>query len=67
MISQERNCTICGEEFEENDLKPVALSTFQIAKYKICVGCISKSSPEDDYKEIKDMIKNFLKSDEKLK
>lgn len=47
------NCFICGGEIISDKML--------INKIAICLDCIKKSNPEDDFKSVKDIIASFKK------
>ena len=67
MSNQSDNCMACGIEYDEEDLKPIALSTLHVTKFKICVSCLDKSNPADDYKEARSIALAYLSLEELLK
>lgn len=66
MARESDNCTVCAEEFPLDELKSIALSTVHVTNYKICVNCIAKANPEDDYLEVRSIVDSFLNSSKKL-
>lgn len=56
------NCCICGEEFGSDELKSVALSAVNVTKFKICDACLGKSNPEDDYREVRNIVLAYIGS-----
>lgn len=60
------NCLICAQEYSMDELKPVALSTFIVTKFKICATCLNSSDPADDYREVRGIVNAFFNMDEKL-
>ncbi len=67
MTYQSDNCIICAEEFEESELKTVALSTVNVTRFKICSSCLNKSNPEFDYQEVRKVVAALVQANEKLK
>lgn len=61
-MAQADNCSICGLEFEKDKLHPIAISAINITKFKICNNCLNKCDPEEDYKEVKQIVLAFLNS-----
>lgn len=66
MATESDNCLICAQEYPMADLKPVALSTVNVTKFKICVKCLNSSDPADDYREVRSIVNAFFKMDEKF-
>lgn len=54
------NCTICANEYSEDELKSIALSAVHVTKFKICQACIDKSNPSDDYLQVRNIINSYL-------
>lgn len=61
------NCSICAEEFSDDELHTVALSTINITKFKMCNNCLKEANAEWDYKSVRDMVKGFISVDKILK
>lgn len=54
------NCTICAEEFSLDELKSIALSAINVTKFKICINCLNKSDPQDDYRQVRDIVDSYF-------
>lgn len=54
------NCIICAEEFNPDDLHNIKLSEINITRFKICESCLNKSDPDNDYKEVKDVVRTYI-------
>ena len=55
------NCFVCGQEYSEEELHSVALSSINVTRYKICNSCIDLSSPANDYEEVRGIVDSYLK------
>lgn len=60
MTTESDNCIVCAEEYPVNELKSVALSTVCVTKFKICVNCLNKSDPADDYRSVRQIVNAYL-------
>jgi len=61
MTKDSDNCFFCAVEYDAKDLMHIALSAVNITKFKVCQACLDASNPEDDYKEVREIIKSFTK------
>jgi hypothetical protein len=57
---------ICSEEYSVNELHGVALSAVNITRFKICNKCLEQTDPADDYRQVREIVSNYLILDEKL-
>lgn len=55
------NCIVCAEEFSLLDLKKFA-SRINSSKFKICQTCLDRSDPSEDYKEAREIVNLYLKT-----
>lgn len=67
MTVRSDNCSICAEEYTDDELHTVALSAINVTRFKICSNCLSSTDPECDYKAVRDMVSGFVTADKKLK
>lgn len=54
------NCIICADEFNPEDLHNVKLSEINVTRFKICEKCLQHSNPDNDYKEVKDIVRTYI-------
>ena len=66
MKIESENCVICAEECLVSELKSIALSTFNVTKFKICQNCLNSTDPQDDYASVRAIIASYVISDKKL-
>lgn len=55
------NCIICAEEFNPDELHSVTLSKINLTNFKVCQACLDKSNPNEDYKEVRNIVNSYLK------
>ena len=63
---QPSNCVICGEEYNIEELQSIALSALNTTKFKICKYCSAISNPENDFEEVKNIVKAYLEMDKRI-
>lgn len=54
------NCMVCSEEFDSDELRPIAM--YGATTFKICTGCLNRSDPANDYAQVKNIVSGFMKS-----
>lgn len=64
MTSISHNCIVCATEFDPDELHNVKLSEINVTRFKICENCLNLSNPENDYQEVKSIVKTYLKISE---
>jgi hypothetical protein len=62
MTERSHNCIVCAEEFSSSELHSEALSKINSTKFKVCANCLDKSDPAKDYKQVRDIVKSYLKN-----
>lgn len=67
MTLESDNCIVCAEEFSIDELKSVALSAVNVTRFKICAKCLNQTNPQDDYREVRDIVNSFLAFDKTSK
>lgn len=55
------NCFVCGNEYTEDELHAVAISSINVTRYKICNSCVGISNPDNDYEEVRHIVDTYLK------
>lgn len=60
------NCIVCADEFDSSELHSEALSKINTTRFKVCAACLAKSNPAEDYKEVKNIVKSYLKTSSRL-
>lgn len=60
------NCIVCAEEFDTSELHSEALSKINSTKFKVCENCLALSNPEEDYREVREIVNSYLKTSSKL-
>jgi hypothetical protein len=55
------NCIICAKEFNPEDTSSVALAKINITNFKVCQACLDSSEPSEDYKQVRDIVYDYLK------
>ncbi len=63
---QSHNCIVCADEFDSTELHSEALSNINSTRFKVCANCVAKSDPANDYKEVRDIVKSYLKTSSRL-
>jgi len=61
------NCIVCAQEFSLDELNSIALSAVNVTRFKICNKCLNQTDPQDDYREVRDIVNAFLSFDNTLK
>lgn len=61
------NCIVCAEEFSLDELKSIALSTINVTKFKICNHCLDRSDPNDDYRQVRNIVNSYLSLEKIIK
>lgn len=61
------NCVICAEEYDVDELKSVALSAFNVTKFKICANCLDCADPVDDYVGVRKIVNSYLNMESSIK
>jgi hypothetical protein len=61
MTTQSCNCIVCAQEFTPEDHSSVALSKINITDFKVCQACLEKSDPAEDYKQVREIVYDYLK------
>lgn len=64
MNSASCNCIVCAQEFNSEELQSVALSKINVTNFKVCQACLDQCSPEDDYRQVRDIVNSYLKFSE---
>ena len=54
------NCIVCAKEFNPSELTCLALSKINVTRFKICEDCFNICDPEDDYKQVKNIVNSYL-------
>jgi hypothetical protein len=67
MTIESDNCIVCAEEFSTDELKSVALSAVNVTKFKICTTCLNQTNPQDDYREVRNIVNSYFSLDHLLK
>ena len=60
------NCIVCADEFDSSELHSEALSRINATRFKVCAKCLEMSNPEEDYKEVRDIVKSYLKTSSRV-
>ena len=55
------NCIICAQEITSEDNQSVALANVNITNFKVCQACLDHSDPKEDYRQVRDIVYNYLK------
>jgi hypothetical protein len=66
MATKADNCMICSEEYSVNELRRIALSTVNTTRFKICNKCLNQADPTDDYRQVREIVSNFLMLDQQI-
>lgn len=53
------NCVVCAFEFNPDELESLSL-TNEESSLKICISCLKKTDPADDYKEARQIASTYL-------
>lgn len=61
MSLHNNNCFVCGNEYVEEELHAVAISSINVTRYKICNSCVGLSNPDNDYEEVRHIVDTYLK------
>ena len=61
MTQASYNCIICAQEINQEDAQNVALAKVNITKFKVCQACLDHSDPAEDYRQVRDIVFNYLK------
>ena len=61
------NCIVCSQEFIPSELDSLALDKINITNFKVCLGCLDSSDPAEDYRQVRDIIYNYLSQSKSLK
>lgn len=59
MLDLSKNCAICSTEIVSTDTTNKALLRANIGKYKICNDCFNSSNPEEDYKQVREILASY--------
>jgi len=59
-MSQVCNCVVCSQEFDSEELQSVALSKINTTRFKICQACLDSSDPNEDYRQAREIISQYL-------
>jgi|ERR1700722_371207 len=51
------NCIVCANEFNTEELFSVCAD----ANYKICIKCLAKSDPQDDFAQVRNIVSKYVK------
>ena len=55
------NCIICGEEFSNSSSSDnLTCAKINISRFKVCPTCLTSSSPEEDFEQVKKIVANYL-------
>ena len=54
------NCIVCAQEFQPDELQSLSISKINNTKFKICLACLDKCDPADDYKQAHNIINSYL-------
>jgi hypothetical protein len=54
------NCFVCSKEFNCDELQSIALSKINVTRFKICQTCLDNSDPDEDYKQVRNIISSWL-------
>lgn len=60
------NCIVCAAEFDSSELHSEALSKINATRFKVCANCVAASDPANDYKQVRDIVKSYLKTSSRL-
>lgn len=55
------NCIVCAGEFDPEELQSIALSKINVTNFKVCQACLDSSDPEEDYREVRNIVDSYLK------
>lgn len=55
------NCIVCAKEFEPEELHSVVSSQINSTNFKVCQSCLDSSDPAEDYRQVRDIVNNYLK------
>jgi len=66
MTERSHNCIVCADEFNSSELHSEALSKINSTKFKVCANCLGKSDPAEDYKQVRDIVRSYLKASSRL-
>jgi hypothetical protein len=61
MTQTSYNCIICAGEFDSEELHSIALSDINVTNFKVCQACLDSSNPEEDYREVRQIVDSYLK------
>ncbi len=55
------NCCVCAREFDPDEMTSVALSKINTTHFKVCQACLDSSDPAEDYRQVREIVENYLK------
>ena len=55
------NCIICAEEFAPEELHSTVASQVNSTYFKVCQSCLDSSDPAEDYRQVREIVNNYLK------
>ena len=61
MSLHNNKCFVCGNEYAEEELHAVAISSINLTRYKICNSCVGLSNPDNDYEVVRHIVDTYLK------
>jgi len=60
------NCIVCADEINSDELYSEALIKINYTKFKVCAKCLEMSNPEEDYKEVRNIVRSYLKTSSQI-
>jgi len=60
-MTHQVNCIICANEFDSEEMHTIALAKVNITNFKVCQACLDLSDPAEDYRQVRDIVYNYLK------
>lgn len=59
MTKESCNCIVCAGEFNPEELSNQILSKINVSSFKVCQACLESSDPEEDYRQVREIISNY--------
>ena len=58
------NCIVCAKEIDSDTSLSVALSKINVTNFKICQACLDSSNPEEEYRQVREIVNSYLRYSE---
>jgi hypothetical protein len=60
MVNASENCIICGNEYDNSELKFIVIANKHTTKFRVCFKCNKMENLQDDFSNVKKIITNYL-------